>query len=211
MNFYKFLIVWSVLVLAVKILSAQDNWVLKKQKDGIKISTRPSDHSKFNDIKVEMDLPGNIFLLNTILLDINHYSQWSYATKRSMLIKKTGPNRLIYYSEFSTPWPATNRDLCAEMEVNIDSGQNSLKIISVGRKNYLPENDDLVRIPYSKGVWDITTITDKIIHLKYILELDPGGSVPAWILNLFSTKAPFETFKNLQNKMAQASSGISHP
>jgi START domain len=183
-------------------LSAQNNWVLKKEKEGIKISTKQSERSKFNDIRVEMNLPGNIYQLAAILTDVTHYSQWSYATKKSIFIKRITPNKLVYYSEFTAPWPATNRDLYAVMEVNIDSSLHLLKVISVGDKSYLPANNDLVRIPYSKGSWDISTVSRKIIHLTYVLELNPGGTVPAWILNLFSTKAPFETFKNLKNKMA---------
>lgn len=209
MKYYRTFFFVLFFIIHGEILLAQNAWVLKKDKEGIKISTRQSDRSKFNDIKVEMDLPGNIFQLSSILMDVNQYNQWSYATRKSMLIKKTASNRLVYYSEFNTPWPATNRDLYAEMEVDIDSASKLLRVVSVGNRNYLPVNSDLVRIPYSKGVWDISTVTNKIIHLKYVLELDPGGSVPAWILNLFSTKAPFETFKNLQTKMALACSGSS--
>jgi len=181
---------------------AQKNWTLKKDKEGIKISTRQSDRSKFNDIKVEMDLPGNIYQLVNILTDIAAYPQWSYSTKTARLIKKENPNKYIYYSNYSAPWPASDRDLYAIMETNIDSLVHSLKITSNGKSTYRPENSGMVRIPYSKSVWEITTLTPQIIHLIFILELDPGGSVPAWILNLFSTKGPLVTFQNLKQKMA---------
>jgi hypothetical protein len=189
------------MVLMGKPLLAQNNWILKRDKEGIKISTRQSDRSRFNDVKVEMDLPGNIRQLADILIEVDRYNQWSYSTKKSVLVKKITPNKLIYYSEISAPWPVNNRDLYAIIEINIDSVRRILNVISVGDKNYGPPRKDLVRIPYSKGVWYITTVSNKIIHLNYMLEVDPGGSVPAWILNLFSTKGPLETFKNLKNKM----------
>jgi START domain len=210
MNLYRALYIFSYLLSIEGTLSAQNNWVLKKEKEGIKISTKQSNRSKFNDIRVEMNLPGNIYQLAAILMDVTHYSQWSYATKKSIFVKRITANKLVYYSEFSAPWPATNRDLYAVMEVNIDSILHLLKVISVGDKNYLPAKNELVRIPYSKGLWDISTVSLKIIHLTYVLELDPGGTVPAWILNLFSTKAPFETFKNLKNKMALLNTGNSN-
>ena len=34
------------------------------------------------------------------------------------------------------------------------------------------------------------------IHI-YIFEIDPGGSVPAWFVNMFADKGPYETFKQL--------------
>lgn len=182
-------------------LMAQNNWIIKKNKEGIKISTRRSDRSKFNDIKVEMDLPGTIYQLANILEDFAHYPQWSYSTKTAVLIKKVNPDNYIYYSNYSAPWPVADRDLYSIMETKIDSLLHSLKVISNGKSDYLPENRGLVRIPFSKSVWEITTVTPQIIHLIFVLELDPGGSVPAWILNLFSTKGPQVTFENLKHKM----------
>jgi hypothetical protein len=35
------------------------------------------------------------------------------------------------------------------------------------------------------------------INIIYTIELDPGGSVPAWIANMFADKGPYESFSNL--------------
>lgn len=182
-------------------LSAQDNWVLKKDKDGIKISSRTSAYSKFNDIKVEMDLTGTVGQLAAILLDVEKYPEWAYATKSCTVIKKISNSEVIYYSEFDVPWPVSNRDLYADFKITIDSVSKSLKVSSVSVKDYEPEKRNLVRIPMSKGIWNVTTVSDKLIHLEYILIVNPGGSVPAWILNMFAAKGPMETFENLKQKM----------
>lgn len=182
-------------------LQAQDQWVLKKEKDGIKISSRPSQFSKFNDLKIEMDLTGNISQLADILLDVEKYPEWAYATKTCTLIKKVSNQEVIYYSEIDVPWPGTNRDFYADFKVIRDTSSRSLKVISYGLKDYQPEKKNLVRIPFSKGSWTITTVSDKMIHMEYILQVNPGGSVPAWILNMFATKGPMETFTNLKQRM----------
>jgi hypothetical protein len=189
-------------------VKGQYNWVLKKDKEGIKVSSRHSDRSKFNDIKVEMDLPGNIYQLLNILLDVNTYSQWSYSVSKSELIKKISPLKLVYHLEVSAPWPVTDRDLYAMFEVNIDSVRRSIKIIASGDSGYRPVNKNFIRIPHSKGIWDIHTVSNKIVHIVYMLEIDPGGSVPAWIMNMFGTKAPFITFQNLKRKMILLNPGV---
>ena len=76
-----------------------------------------------------------------------------------------------------------------------------MTVASVGLKDFQPEKKDLVRIPMSRGFWTATSQSDRKIHLQYIVVIDPGGSVPAWILNNFATKAPIETFSNLKKKM----------
>ncbi len=179
----------------------QNNWVLQKEKDGIKISSRHTASSQFDDVHVEVDLPGNIEQMKSILLDISHYKDWSYAMKKSVLIKQLGPGRLIYYSEIEVPWPATDRYFYANFDLEEDSASHTIKLISVNLPDYMPASKDLLQVTSVKGLWNISTISRKVIHVDYILELNPGGSLPAWVLNLFSTKGPLETFENIKQKM----------
>jgi hypothetical protein len=182
-------------------LFGQNKWALKKEKDGIKISTRHSETSAFNDIQVEVDLPGTIEQLYSILWNVAKYTDWAYSTKSCVLIKKINDNELIYYAEFDVPWPLSNRDLCADVKMIKDTLSHSLKVVSVGVNDFVPEKKGIVRVK-SKGNWSITMLPGKrIMHLNYILELQPGGSAPAWIVNLFSTKGPMESFQNLKQKM----------
>jgi hypothetical protein len=189
-------------------VNGQYNWVLKKDKDGVKVSSRHTDRSKFNDIKVEMDLPGNIYQLVDILLDVDDYSKWSYSVSKSELIKKLDPLKLVYHLEVSAPWPVMDRDLYAMFDVHIDSVTRSIAITAAGDSGYRQVNKNFVRIPHSKGVWDIHTISNNIVHVVYVLEIDPGGAVPAWIMNIFGTKAPFITFQNLKRKMILLNPGV---
>jgi hypothetical protein len=183
-------------------LYGQSNWSLLREKDGIKISSRPAAASQFNDIRVEVDLPGNMNQLKAILLDVNHYKDWSYATKKSVLIKQIATGKLIYYSEIEVPWPATNRYFYANFDLKEDSGGHSIHVIAANLPDYLPFQKDLMKVTFTKGTWNISMNSKKSIHVDYLLELNPGGSLPAWVLNLFSTKGPMETFGNLKRKMA---------
>jgi hypothetical protein len=197
-----------ILFCLVSSVKGQYSWNLKKDKDGTKVSSRHTDRSKFNDIKVEMDLPGNIYQLLNILLDVDRYSQWSYSVSKSELIRKISPLKLAYHLEVTAPWPVMDRDLYAIFEVKIDSVSHSISIVAAGDSGYRPVNKDFVRIPHSKGVWDIHTVSKNIVHIIYILEIDPGGSVPAWIMNMFGIKAPFITFQNLKRKMSLLNPGV---
>jgi hypothetical protein len=197
----------KILLLSILILGSgrnsygQENWVLQKENDGIKISSRHSATSAFNDIRVQLDLPGNIDQLARILLDIKKYKEWSYATKVSELVKQLAPGKLIYYSEIEVPWPATNRYFYANFDLRQDTVKQTLRLIAVNLPDYGPAPKDLTKVTFSRGTWNVTTISSKSIHVDYTLELNPGGTLPAWVLNLFSTKGPMESFENIKKKM----------
>lgn len=201
MNFGKCMPVILLLFVFESNLFAQNEWTTQKVKDGIKISSRHSPVSPFNDIRVELDLTGNIDQLEGILVDVNKYKEWSYATKISRLIKSLGPGKFVYYTEIEVPWPATNRYFYANFELKKNLTDRSIRIVAANIPNYEPVVKDLVEVPLTRGTWNITTITNKSIHIDYVLEMNPGGSLPVWILNLFSTKGPMESFENIKKKM----------
>jgi len=182
-------------------LSDSSDWVFKKEKDGINIYSRHSNVSKFNDLRIEMDLPGTVTQLYSILRDVEKYPEWAYATKSAVLVKRINENEVIYYSEIGAPWPASDRDFYADLKVNLNVDSGTLNVVSVGMRDYQPEKKNLVRIPMSNGVWNISTKSNKLMHLQYTLQVDPGGSIPGWVLNIFATKGPMETFGNLKKRL----------
>jgi hypothetical protein len=179
------------------------DWTLRREQDGINIYSRPSAFSKFNDTRVDLDLPGTIRQLAGILRDVNNFPDWVYSARSSRMIKKINDNEVIYYSEIDMPWPASNRDYYADQKISFDETHRSMNVLSVGMKDYQPEKKDLVRVERSRGCWSVTTKSGNTIHLQYVLEIDPGGGVPAWIANNFADKAPLETFTNLKKKMEE--------
>ena len=201
MNFRKCLPAILLLLVFDLPLLAQNDWTILKVKNGIKISSRHSPSSPFDDIRVELDVTGNIDQLERILVDVNKYKEWSYATKISRLVKSLGPGKFIYYTEIEVPWPATNRFFYADFELKKNLTERSMYVIAENIPNYEPGPKDLVQVPLTRGTWNITTITNKSIHIDYSLEMNPGGSLPVWVLNLFSTKGPMESFENIKKKM----------
>ena len=148
-----------------------------------------------------MDLPGTVAQLTSILFDVEKYPQWAYCTKSAVPIRKVGANELIYYSEISVPWPLSNRDFCADAVLSYDSVKHSTCLVCRGLKDFLPEKKGLVRIPRSNAVWCMTQTSSRVVHVQYVLQIDPGGCLPAWIANMFASKGPMESFGNLKKKM----------
>jgi hypothetical protein len=67
--------------------------------------------------------------------------------------------------------------------------------------DYLPVEESIVRVKYSKVSWIVTPLNDSRFKAEYRLQMDPGGSIPAWLLNLFISKGPFESFTKLKEEI----------
>jgi len=179
---------------------AQD-WKLRTDKNDIKVYSRQVPGSRINALKVESDFAASASKLIAVILDINTSTEWLYSTKSCTLLKTVSPSELYYYSEVSFPWPASNRDFVAHIKV---SQNPATKLINVHAENVsmlVPEKKGIVRVTQSVGNWYITPLDKNHIHVVYELQVDPAGSLPAWLVNMLSTKGPFESFKSLRTQL----------
>lgn len=185
------------LMFAAMHASPQGDWQLSKDQNNIKVFTRKTDSSAFKSVKVEAVLLGSCEKLAGIILGIEKNIKWVYKTNALHLIKRFSPNELIYYAETSLPWPMRNRDQAIRITAYPDTINHSLKIITRGEPTAIAETKGIVRVPYFLGVWQVKAISPDKISIEYYLDVDPGGSVPAWMSNMFVAKGPYETFMNL--------------
>ncbi len=185
-------------------LTVQQDCELKKDKDGIKVYSKPDNHSGFNELKVETTLSAGLSALAALILDIDNYPNWSFNTEKSYLLKKVSPSELYFYTLIHSPWPATDRDLPIHLRLSQDAASKVLSIQADCIPDYIPPNKDIVRVPLSIEQWTVTPLTTGRIHIEYRLRLDPGASVPAWLINSFAVKGPFETFTHLREQIQKS-------
>ena len=179
----------------------QGNWELKSTRTGISIFTRTFPDSRFKAVKVECELDATLSQLVAVILDVNTGAEWVYSTKTSVLLKQVSPSDLFYYSEVNIPWPISNRDFIAELKVVQDPATRIVTVYGPTFADYLPVKKDIVRVTKAEGKWIISPVARNRIKVEYTLRMDPGGDVPAWLINMFATKGPYESFKNLKRQI----------
>ncbi len=180
---------------------AQYVWKPEKEKNGISVYLSDVKGSSFKAVKVECTFTGTYARLIAVLTNTSHFSEWIFRNKTSKLLKKNSAYDFLYYSETRMPWPLSNRDVIIHMRINTSNLPRSLSIQGNHEKNFLPEVPGRVRVSHYKASWIVTMPTTSSIQISYILEIDPGGSIPAWVANSYADKGPFETFSNLAEEL----------
>src|SRR5687768_5292809 len=168
----------------------QDNWELRRNENGIAVYSRKVGDVSFKEIKVECELRGTPAQLIRIIKDVPHHPDWVYGVKKANILKKKSENNFIYHTESDMPWPVTDRDLVAENTIHpvAKTGRVTMEIHSL--KDYLPQNKGFVRVPYSEASWDILPVPGNKIKITYIFRVDPGGAIPAWLVNATIATGP---------------------
>ncbi len=183
---------------------SQNDWALRLDKEGIKVYSKNLDNSPYKAIKTVCTIDASLSRLTAVLMDINNTTAWVYSTKTATLLSQPAPAELLYYSEVDIPWPASNRDFIVSMKISQDARTKAVTVLADNKPAYLPENKNIIRIPQSYSKWYIEPLSNGQVKIEYILQVNPGGTVPAWLINMFATKGPFESFKNLRNQVKKA-------
>ena len=187
-------------LLLVSISLAGQSWELKNEVEGIKVYTGTVENSDIKAVKVECTIEATLSQLTAVLLDIPASNEWIYATKFCRVQKNISPRELIYHSEIDVPWPASNRDFIVRVKLEQDSITKTLTVEGENLPHYIKEQEHVVRIMHTESNWTVTP-RNKYLDIVFTLHVHPGGSVPAWLTNLFVTRGPLETFRNLRNQV----------
>lgn len=197
----KQLLIISLALLFSVVSYGQDSWTLKTNKDGIAIYTKTIENSNYKGIRVKCSLPATLTQFVAVIMDVNTATEWLYSTKSSTLLKQVSPAEVYYYSEVGLPWPLSNRDFVCHLTVKQDPRTRVVTIDGPVVPDYIPAKNGIVRVTHSSGKWIISPGDNNMVNIEYTLEADPGGSIPAWLVNLFVTKGPMESFRKLKDQI----------
>lgn len=175
---------------------------LKKEDGDLKVYTCSANDSKLKILKVEMILPNTSFKqLLDFVEDIRNYKNWQYNTIDAAILEKRDSST-VYRTVIDAPWPLSKREMIMEMSSRFDSTKQELTIITRHIPYEYPLNDDLVRVPVAVGMWLISSQQNSL-KVEYTLRIDPGGSVPAWLVNIAMADGPYSSFVKLKELVTQ--------
>jgi len=173
-------------------------WVAKENNDGVKIFTGDVKNSKIKAIKVECELDATLSQVVAALMDIKNSEEWLYHTSSNYIVKQVSPSELYYYSLVERPWPVSNRDFIAHLIVSQDANTKVVTIDAPCVADMAPVKPKVVRIANSRGKWIVLPSAKGHVKIIYTLHADPGGIIPAWLVNMFVTQGPSQSFKKLK-------------
>ena len=192
------------LTLLTKLAIAQDEWTFKTQSDGIKVYSNSKSALKVKPVKVECTFNATPIQLAAVLLDIKNYSDWVYKTKLTSLVKQVSATDLYYYSELAMPWPAQNRDLAAHITATQNIETKVITVDAPSVNGIVPEKDGITRVKKSNGKWVLTPVGNDKVNVTYYLQIEPDGGAPAWLINMFISDGPMQSFKKLKVQLQKA-------
>lgn len=178
------------------------DWNLKKEKDGIKIYIRSIEGSSFDEFKgITTIEKSSLTEVLKVILDVENYENLFPDCMNPKILKQDGNYYDIHYIQTKGPFPVKDRDSVFEQKTQIGSNGKNAKVTLRPLPDFIPEVEDMIRIREGSGFWELEEDYSNNVKVIYQFHGEPGGEIPAWLANSFVVSHPFETLKNLRNRL----------
>ncbi len=170
-------------------------WNYLYQKDGITVYQESSNKNYY---RADAVIKENFFTVLAVAADIARRPEWVPNLKESTILEGSVMGGLVLYEVFHLPWPATNRDVVIKCDIkkNYESKNLLIAFESITREDHPPVKGK-IRVPEAKGEMEFSFIDEQTTKGRYQIQLDPGGTLPNFIVNFFIKNAPLDAIKGL--------------
>ncbi len=179
----------------------KDDWYLKKSEKGIEVYTRKPENSDFKEIKSVVYIKTSLNSIVSLISDWESYPKWVYRCDKSITLKKINEAEFMHYQTIMVPWPAEDRDFVVNVTLAQNEETKIVTIKSICNSNYIPPVKSHIRITELNASWTLVPLKDGVIEVTYQLLVNPGGSVPAWLVNIAAVDGPYETMINFKSSV----------
>ncbi|HEB62225.1 MAG TPA: hypothetical protein ENI82_03640 [Bacteroidetes bacterium] len=174
-----------------------DEWELVKSDEQMKVFTRISPDCAIKEVKVIGILNCSLNSVVQSLIKVEDYPKWIYKCKKAFQFYTINKDEFHYYVYTDMPFPFHDRDMVIHTRQWYDS-KGVWYSSSIAKPDLLLTKKGVIRIKKSHIKWEIKKLTDQSVEYYYYISMDPGGALPAWLINLGIEKGPIGTLNALE-------------
>jgi hypothetical protein len=173
----------------------EEGWVLAKSRDGVEVYTRDVPGSPLKEFRATGVIPAPLAEVVAWWRDASTFTQWIDSCVEARRVEGAA-GAWGNYLKFDFPFPASDRDVVLHARLLEES--ESARVYEGGNVDGLvPPVPGVVRVPSVRSRWEFRARGETATAVVYRQHLDPGGRLPAFILNRAAVDNPFETLRGL--------------
>lgn len=200
MNLKQHILFLLLIVCAVACTQAQEEnpWRFQRDQHGIQVYYRDAENSNIKELKVIMQVKSSLSAVVHVLNDIDIYTDWVYECIKSYKVSSISDAEFYYYNLSRFPWPFSNREFVFLTKTYQDSSSLIVHSDSWAKPDLLPLNENYVRVRHGWTKWAMKPLPGGIVEIEYTFNIDPGGAIPAFFVNLALAVGPTKSFKKFR-------------
>lgn len=174
------------------------DWRLDRDKDGIRIYTRAVAGSRFRAVRAQMMVDYSMPQLVALIRDTAACPEWANLCKASRVVENLSETELYVYTRNDLPWPVSDRDAVAHVLWTAEESEGAVRMTARAITGRVPPVPGVTRLQEADTSWTFVLQPDGRIQVETQAHVNPGGPMPAWIINRLLLDAPYKTLLGMR-------------
>jgi len=190
-------------------------WERVSDEDRVRIYRWDSPESPIRAFRAIAEIDAPIARVVSVITDTARLKEWMPSLSEARMLKEISPVERVQYTHIKTPFVIKDRDFILHGRAQFDSAQRAivLRFSSADPSKFglEPLKTDFIRGEILESSYRLSPIDQmKRTQIEFLVQVDPKGSVPKWIVNLFQGIYPRKTILALR-KQAMRPDVVDHP
>jgi START domain len=198
------ILIFFILAFTAPLYAAEYPWQLRKTTEGISVYTRKVKDSPILEFKATMTVDAPLTKISPLFEDVKGLTSWYYQCTHSELVKDEGPQDKILYIVLHLPWPVTERDSVFIRSKSTDEKNLNISYSIQALPELIPVRKGKIRVLMIHSLWRFTSLSNGKTEIYFRQHSNPGGSIPAFLVNAMAVDTPFNSLKTLRRLIMKA-------
>jgi ribosome-associated toxin RatA of RatAB toxin-antitoxin module len=185
------------------------DWEPVYQRDGIAVAWRAVASSPIREIRAAGIVDRPAARLLAVLGDVDNYPRFMPPTERTRTLKREGATGWFYVE--INPALVSRRDYCVRVTIERLADGTLENRWEQTEELCPPSPKGVIRMRHTEGRWRLTPLDGQRTFADYQAITDPGGALPAWIVNYATSRAMRQMFQALARTAADPRFGRCAP
>ena len=148
------------------------------------------------------EISASIYEVLAVVVDDSRRTEWLHKCLEARVIERISDREKIIYTRTDAPWPVDDRDVVMRGTVEVEEpGKVIITHFKGVRDRRVPVPEDTVRMKSLRGYYRLTALDAGRTHVEYVVDADPGGWLPDWLVSRASRELPLKTLLNLRRQV----------
>ena len=189
-----------------KFLEASKGWVINNEIEGYKLFSKKIKDQDLSAVMVSYETSVPLSSIQEVLMDVKNY-EFFLSSSSKMVTKQLekDSSTVVGYQFIPINFPFMNdRHYYFKLiknEINNENSNTLVKWFLLDENKELLDfqssNNNTVYLKYGAGLWLVDSIDNSKIKISYRLFMDPGGSIPNFLIDKINASSIINLFKDV--------------
>ena len=193
--------------------SSSFDWNLEMEKNGIRVYLKELQTEDIKAFRGTISINASVDSLLAVIMDIDACTDWLQYCQNPLLLERINFSECYHYLIYNLPFPVVDREFILHTKIKRDHVSGAVTVYSISRPDYclqqqtsdcqLNKDTSLVLVKHSQGSYLLEPVENGITKLTWTQYTNPGGYIPAWLVNQIIRQVAYHTLQGLRVKVIE--------